>query len=156
MKAKIGLFLSVGVFVGALFSVPFAGAQQKQALIPQANVSYDLSRETVLQGTVVSFSPASKVAPVGARVTLQTASGPIDVHLGSASLLKQSDIFLAPGDSVRIVGQNESMANGNIFVARVLQKGTQSVTLRNSKGIPLSSKRTASVSTAHLRKGVAQ
>jgi hypothetical protein len=140
----------------ALLFAPFSGAQQKQTPVAQANISYDLSRETVLQGIVVSFIASSQLPPMGAHVTIQTASGPIDVHLGNASLLKRSDIFLAAGDSVRIVGENQPYGDGSFFAARILQKGSQSVTLRNSRGIPFLPKRTVTGSRAQIRQGGAQ
>jgi hypothetical protein len=156
MKLKPFLFLGCALTAAALLSAPFAGAQQTPQPAMQANVAYDLRRETVLQGTIISFTANSGVAPTGARATIQTASGPINVHLGNAALLKQSDIILAAGDSVRIVGQNETFGDMNFFAARVLQKGSQSLTLRNSNGIPLSPKRTTSASAAHIRQGGAQ
>jgi hypothetical protein len=156
MRFKIQMFLGCAAFAAALSAAPFSGAQQKQIPVTQANISYDLSRETVLQGTVVSFTASSQVPPLGAHAIIQTASGPVDVHLGNASLLKRSDIFLAAGDSVRIVGENQPYGDGSVFAARVLQKGSQSVTLRNSRGIPLSPKHTASASGARSRQAGAQ
>lgn len=156
MRLKIQMFLGCAAFAAALSAAPFSGAQQKQLPVTQANISYDLSRETVLQGTVVSFTVSSQVPPLGAHAIIQTASGPVDVHLGNASLLKRSDIFLAAGDSVRIVGENQAYADGSFFAVRVLQKGSQSVTLRNSKGIPLAPKHTTPAAGARSRQAGAQ
>jgi hypothetical protein len=156
MKLKIGMCLSCSAIAGALLFAPFSGAQQKSTPAAQANISYDLSRETMLQGTVVSFTANSQIPPLGSHVTIQTASGLVDVHLGSATVLKASDIFLEAGDSVRIVGENQPYGSGSFFAARVLQKGSQSVTLRNSKGIPLSTKRNVNGSSARIRQGGAQ
>lgn len=153
MKLNIRLFVGGAAFAGALICAPFSGAQQKSTQVPQVNISYELNRETVLQGTVVSFTASSQVAPAGAHVTLQTASGPVDVHLGNAALLKQNDIFLAAGDSVRIVGENQPYGTGSFFAARLLQKGNQSAVLRNLNGIPLSPKRAASATGVHVRQG---
>ena len=118
------------------FSAYFTFAQQKPAsTLRQASQS--AVNDTVLEGTVVSYTADSSVAPLGAHVLVQTSSGNIDVHLGKAALIKQSGIYLSPGDSVRIAGSNVPFAGGSIFAARVLQKGSQSVALRNSRGIPL-------------------
>jgi hypothetical protein len=156
MRLKIQMFLGCAAFAGALLAVPFSGAQQKQTSVTQAGISYDLSRETVLQGTVVSFTATSQVPPLGSHVTIQTASGLVDVHLGNATVLKRNDIFLAAGDSVRIAGEDQRYGGGSFFAARVLQKGSQTVTLRNSKGIPLSSKRTVTAVNSRVRPGGAQ
>jgi hypothetical protein len=156
MKLKIQMCWGCAAIAAALFFTPFSGAQQKQTAVAQANISYDLIRETILQGTVVSFTANSQMPPLGSHVTIQTASGPVDVHLGSGALLKSSDIFLAAGDSVKIAGENQQYGGGSFFAARILQKGSQSVTLRNSRGVPLSPKRTVTGSSARLRQGGAQ
>jgi hypothetical protein len=138
MKLKNRLHLGSSIFAIALFSAPFSGAQQNQTLNSQPSSAYDVARETALQGTVVSYTAASTVPPIGPHVTIQTASGVVDVHLGNAQLLKQNGVTLASGDSVDIVGENVSFGHGPaIFFARVLRKGSQTVTLRNVKGIPL-------------------
>ena len=153
MKLNIRLCFGGASLAGILLFPGFSDAQQKQIPVAQANISYDLSRETVLEGTVVSFTSNSKTPPLGSHVTIQTASGPVDVHLGSEALLKSNDIFLAAGDSIRIVGESQPYGGGSFFAARVLQKGSQSVTLRNSNGIPLSPKRKVGGSAIRSHQG---
>ena len=136
MKLKIRWYLGSAAFAVALQSASLAGAQQNQAVVSQASFSYDSSRETQIQGTVVSFTRGSDVAPIGPHATIKTSSGIVDVQLGNADTLKINNVSLAAGDSVKIVGANHNFGNGNVFLARVLQKGNQTVTLRNSKGIP--------------------
>lgn len=145
MKLKIRLYFCGAVFAGALLSAPFSGAQQKPTPTPQLTISYDLNRETLVQGTVVSFAAASTVPPIGPHATIQTSSGIVDVHLGNAAMIKINDMFLAPGDSVKIVGESHDFGNGTIFLARILQKGNQTVTLRNLNGIPLTPRRAGPV-----------
>jgi hypothetical protein len=137
MRLKIRMGLGCAAFAGALVAVSFAGAQQKSTQITQGSFSYDASRETQIQGTVVSFTASSQIAPIGPHATIQTSSGNVDVHLGNADTMKINDMFLASGDSVKIVGASLNFGNGDVFLARVVQKGHQTVTLRNSKGIPL-------------------
>jgi hypothetical protein len=156
MKLNNRLCLGSAAFAGLLFFTPFSGAQQKSTPVAQANISYDLSRETIVQGTVVTFTANSKIAPLGSHVTIQTASGMVDVHLGNEALLKSNDIFLAPGDSVRIVGESQQYGAGSYFAARVLQKGSQSVTLRNSNGILFAPGRRSSGPSTRSRQGGAQ
>lgn len=134
MKLKIRLSLGSAVLAGALLSVSFAGAQQQQTAVAQANTTYDASRETTLVGKVLSYTAESNVPPIGAHVSIQTAYGPVDVHIGSAKLLEQNHFTLAAGDSVRITGEVISFGRSNTFAARIIENGTQSVTVRNSKG----------------------
>jgi hypothetical protein len=111
-------------------------AQQKPEVMAQEN-AYSVSRETSLQGKVVAFSATSSTAPMGAHVQVQTSNGVVDVHLGNAHLLTANHLSLEAGDSVTIVGENLPFDSGTVFAARVIQKGTLSVTLRSKNGIPL-------------------
>ena len=99
--------------------------------------SYDLSREGSLLGTVVKYDSVSTVPPIGAHVLLQTASGQVDVHLGNPRVLQANHFELNPGDSLRIVGESMALGERTIFAARIVQKGTQAVAVRNTRGFPL-------------------
>lgn len=121
---------------GALVLPGIASAQQKTPVI-QTNRAYDVSREVTVQGTVASFTESASAAPLGAHVVVQSASGPVDVHLGDAKLLQARHITLSAGDTVRIIGENLPYGNGTQFFARILQKGTQAVALRGVHGLPL-------------------
>jgi hypothetical protein len=134
MKLKMRLCLGSALIAGGFLAVSFAGAQQQQTSVAPANSFYDLSRETVLQGKVLSYTAESAVPPLGAHASVQTVYGPIDVHIGSAKLLEQKGFTLAAGDSVRITGEVMAFGQGNIFAARIIENGSQSVTVRNTKG----------------------
>src|SRR6202022_255945 len=117
---KLGNRWSIGSawLGGVLFLSTAAMAQQKEAQsVPQTAQGYDVRRETVLQGTVLKYTPASSVAPLGAHVTVQTSSGVVDVHLGSAQLLDANHFTLAAGDSVRIVGESLPYGQASQFFA---------------------------------------
>jgi hypothetical protein len=133
MKLNMRMCLSSAVFAGALLSVTFAGAQQ-QTPAAQSNLTYDMSRETTLTGQVISYTAESSVAPIGAHVSIQTVYGPVDVHLGSAKLLEQKHFTLTAGDSVHVTGEVISVGQGSTFAARIIENGSQSVTVRNTKG----------------------
>jgi len=122
---------------GVLLFSTIASAQQKAQTVPQTKQAYDVSRETVLEGTVLQYTPASSVAPLGPHVTVQTSSGVIDVHLGSARLLEANHFSLAIGDSIRIVGENVAYGTASQFLARVIQKGNQVLAVRSTRGLPL-------------------
>jgi len=153
MKLKIRLYLGSAAFAGVLLSATFAGAQQNQAVVSQASFSYDSSHETQIQGTVVSFTRGSEATPIGPHATIKTSSGIVDVQLGNADRLKINNVSLAAGDAVKIVGANHNYGNGNVFLARVLQKGNQTVTLRNAKGLPLAPRVEGPVKTRSILGG---
>jgi hypothetical protein len=114
-----------------------AGAQQTTQTAAQRNQPYDVSRETVVEGKVLQYTPASSVPPLGPHMTVQTSSGVVDVHLGSSRLLEANNFSLTSGDSVRIVGENVAYGTGSQFLARVIQKGTQVLAVRSARGLPL-------------------
>jgi len=139
MKPFIRFALSCAVLIGlcAVFSRA-AGAQQNAQPVSPTNRAYDIARETVLEGTVLNYTAASTVPPFGARALLQTASGPVDVHLASARFLQVNHFSLNAGDSIRVVGESLSYGEGTSFVARVIQKGQQTLVIRSVRGFPLS------------------
>jgi len=114
-----------------------AYAQQAMPSDAQLLQSYNANREISLVGTVAKFETASATPPMGAHVTLQTASGQVDVHLGNAKVLQANHLALNTGDNVRIIGEPMALGEGTYFAARIVQKGTQAVAVRNAKGIPL-------------------
>ncbi len=136
-RSRILLVVSISILCASA-----ASAQKRPAR--QTAAAYDVSRETVLEGTVLSFTETPATPPLGARLTLQTASGTVDVHLGPPSFLRANQFSLAPGDSVKIVGARVQLRpdlsgqrQASIFVARVIQKGNQSLALRSPRGAPL-------------------
>lgn len=133
MKLKIQLFLGSAAFAVVL-SAPFSGAQQKQTPVAQGNAIYDPSREVALLGTVVSYTAESSLPPSGPHVLIQTSSGNVDVHLGSAAILNLHHLTLSAGDSVRIIGESVAYGGSTMFAARIIQKGLQAISVRNTKG----------------------
>ncbi len=131
-STRTGILLFFAII---LLAASAAFAQRRPA--PQSAAAYDLSRETVLEGTVLSFTEAVATPPLGARVTVQTATGPVDVHLGPAAFLRANQFSLVPGDSVKIAGARVQQRQISMFVARVIQKGNQSLALRSTSGAPL-------------------
>lgn len=134
------LFLTPLFVVSSLFTAAQLRAQDKPASAPHSASSfqaYDLNREQTFVGTVVTYNSSSTTAPAGPRVSLQTPSGLVDVHLGDARLLAVHKFDLQPGDTLRIVGENITYSGGTQFVARIIQKGSQALLLRTFRGFPI-------------------
>jgi hypothetical protein len=139
MKLTIRITTASLLLASSLALCFSAEAQQSAQTAPARLVAYSVSREVSLIGTVVKFEKASNTPPMGAHVLLQTSSGQVDVHLGNVKLLQANHFELNAGDSIRIVGENLAYGEGNIFSARIVQKGAQAVALRNSRGALLTS-----------------
>ncbi len=138
MKPTIRSITTILMLASALSFCLSVSAQQSAQPGAQPDArrvqSYDLSREVSLIGTVVKYDTASSVPPIGAHLTLQTASGQVEVHLGNAKVLQANHLELNPGDSVRIIGEDLAFGSGTIFAARIVQKGAQAVAVRNARG----------------------
>ena len=137
MKSKIRPLLLLYMLAGSLAFCLSASAQQAMSSDAQLLRTYNTTREISLAGTVVKYETASTILPMGAHATIQTASGQVDVHLGNAKVLEANHFVLNPGDNVRIVGEPLAFGEDTYFAARIVQKGTQAVAVRNSKGFPL-------------------
>jgi len=129
---------------------------QQPATAPTARVGeYDVKREGEVVGTVVAFDANSKTAPFGARATLQTSSGVIEVHLGDARLLAANHFSVETGDTLRIVGETLTTGNITLFVARIVQKGTQALAVRTVRGFPIPYVAPRNTQSAAIHRGVA-
>ena len=130
-----------GIALAGMLALTAIGvAQEKPQAAPQgvsAYVRYDVARESVLQGTVVAYTNSSTTPPLGAHVTLQTSSGVVEVHIGNGKLLDANHLTLQPGEALRITGENMAFGPSTIFAARIIQKGSQTVTVRSPHGLPL-------------------
>ena len=100
----------------------------------------------VVQGTVLNYSENSMSRPNEAHVTVQTPTGPVDVHLGPSSYLRSHHFSLATGDSVRFVGAMSSADTGSVLLARIAQKGSQAIAIRSAQGFLLATGATRSLS----------
>ena len=124
----------------AVLAVAPVNGQQSRGIAAKKAAShsaYSLSREVSVQGTVVSFAENSTTPPAGAHVVIQTSAGStVDVVLGDARLLKQNNLTITKGSSIRVVGETIPFGQSTVFVARLVQQGTQIVALRSNNGMP--------------------
>ena len=134
MKPTIRSITTTLMLASALSFCLSVGAQQSAPPDARRVQSYDLIREVFLIGTVVKYDTASSVPPIGAHLTLQTSSGQVEVHVGNAKVLQANHLELDPGDSVRIIGEDLAFGSATIFAARIVQKGTQAIAVRNTRG----------------------
>lgn len=154
MKTIIRLLLLTLMLASSLTLSLSACAQQAMRSDTQLLQTYDANREVSLVGTVVKYENASAVPPMGAHVTIQTASGQVDVHLGNARVLQAGHLELNTGDNVRIIGEPMVLGDGTYFAARIVQKGAQAVAVRNARGFPLTTASTLTQAQKEALRGV--
>lgn len=154
MKSTIRLFSVTLMLASSLVLCLSASAQQPMPSDRQLLQTYNANREISLIGTVVKYESASLTPPIGAHLTLQTASGQVDVHLGNARVLQAAHLELNAGDNVRIVGEPMALGENTYFAARIVQKGVQAVAVRNAKGFPLTPASTLTPAQREALRGV--
>jgi hypothetical protein len=130
------------------------GQQPAAAPAPRAG-EYDVMREREVVGTVVAYAANSKTAPFGARATVQTSSATIEVHLGDPRLLAANHFSIETGDTLRVVGETLTTSNTSLFVARIVQKGTQALAVRTVRGLPVPYVAPRTTQSAAMHRGVA-
>jgi hypothetical protein len=141
-QIAVGAALVLGALAAGMLGAMVSGVVVWGLEIPliaghRSGAAYDVARESVISGKVMQYSSASATPPPGAHITLQTASGTIEVHAGNAKLIEASHISLQAGDAVSVTGENVTFGDSTFFVARVVQKGSQSVAVRSKNGVPL-------------------
>ena len=138
MKHNIRKTIGNAALAVAILLPSASGAQQRNAMVSSRSIAYDVARETIIQGVVVSYTEDSSEPPMGAHVAVQTVGATVDVHLGPATYLRSNHFSLSAGDPVRFVGVSISTKKGNVvFLARIMQSGKQVLTLRSPSGFLL-------------------
>jgi len=137
MKFELTVKVRVAMLGAAILFSSTLIAQERRPPAASRVAAYDQASETAVQGAVLSYTENSEIPPMGAHVTIQTSGGAVDIHLGPASLLQSNGFSLSVGDSARFVGVKVTTDKGNIFLARIAQKGGQSIAIRSLRGFLL-------------------
>jgi len=111
---NVGLFSAFLLLFGNSVCAQQLADRPRQAAM--RTFAYDTTQETVVEGTVLSYTAKSATPPVGTHLILQTAAGAIDVHLGAASFLEANHFSLAKGDSVDNTTNSISRARHAVVV----------------------------------------
>ena len=143
---KIRRMIVLGAAVAMMGAAASAYAQ-RCAYCSGAAPGYDVATETTVSGTVDevrTMTPAGGgrgmamgMSGGGIHLTLSTASGPVDVHVGPASFVASKNVSFAKGDALTVVGASVTVENQSLVVAREIRKEGQVLTLRDQKGFPL-------------------
>jgi hypothetical protein len=132
------LFLKfVGLSAAACLLGSVAFSQQPHSGVPSGKTApgaYNIANDVSLQGTVLKYTENSATPPIGTHVLLQTPSGNVDVHLGDARLLHLAKLTITPGSNIRFVGQMNTQGSRQIFLARLVQVGSQVLAIRSERG----------------------
>ena len=116
----------------------FAQSQATGASAAVAPRMYDSAKEVVLTGTISEVVARPKAGlPLGLHVMVSTAQGQVDVHLGPFWARLAGQKGLVPGATIRVTGANSNFPSGDVFLARLVVVGNETLTIRNPNGIPV-------------------
>jgi len=126
------------VFSGFVSLPAIAQSQNPAGAAPAVPSVYDATKEVVLQGTISSVVTRPKAGlPLGLHLMLETTQGQVDVHLGPYFGSVAAEKGLVPGASLQATGVTSQFKGGNVFLARVIVIGNQTLTIRSQRGFPV-------------------
>jgi hypothetical protein len=100
---------------------------------------YNPQTVETISGEVVKVE---KIKPMrgmsyGIHLVVKTGSGDMDVHLGPAWYIEKQDITVTAGDKVEVKGSKVEIGGTPVIIAAELKKEEDTLTLRDSAGVPL-------------------
>jgi hypothetical protein len=135
VRARFALIGIIG-----LVTLATLAAVAQDAAVSDQRPRYDTATEFTLSGTVQEVREVTGGKGRGGRGTHLIVKGEKEtftVHVGPSSFLAEKKLTLATGDVVDIIGSRVKVADAEVVIAREIRKGTQTVVLRDAKGIPL-------------------
>ena len=73
----------------------------------------------------------------GVHLTLKTAEGEIQVHLGPDSWVDQQKVKIAKGDAITVKGSRITFEGGPAIIAQSVTKAGETLVLRDPDGVPV-------------------
>jgi hypothetical protein len=125
------------ILVLLAIAVSTAVAQRGGGMGPGPRTQYDASKETKITGTIEEIKTMDTMCAAGTHLVVKTETGNVEVGVGPSQFLQEKKLDLKKGDKVEILGaKTQTRRMGEIFVARQITSGDQTLTLRDEKGIP--------------------
>jgi hypothetical protein len=122
------------VIVLFLFAVANVVAEKSKDTGPK----YSVANEVKIKGVVEEVREVPGNFE-GTHLVVKTETATVLVHVAPAAFLKEIDTTFAKGDQVQVVGAKAPNTAGTEeeILAREITVGTNTVTLRDEKGIPV-------------------
>ena len=98
---------------------------------------YNPATEVRVKGTVEEVRQVGRYGGgSGTHIILKTEKEKIEVHLGPTAFVTQSGFTFAKGDQIEVVGSRTKLGDGDVLLAREVQKDSKTLVLRDANGIP--------------------
>ena len=140
---KSSTFRSIFLYGALLAMLSLTLAAQMRRGQGKGMPQYDPKTEVTLSGTIeeVKLMPSPGMKGGGTHLVLNTGTETIDVHAGPTWFLKDHNYTFAKGDHIDVTGSKISVGGSDALIAREIKKGSETMTLRDSQGIPAWSRR---------------
>jgi len=120
-------------------ALPTSAQTNSAVAIHAGPMSYDVSKEITLNGTVSSLLAKPEPGMVmGAHLVIATSSGPVDASLGWFALRGKDALSVSSGQGVAVTGVMKTINNRQVFLARTVKVDGHVFTIRNEHGLALS------------------
>ena len=104
----------------------------------QAAPKYDLATETKLKGTIADLKlPEKGNNKEIAHLTIKAGTDTFDLYLCPKSFMDDMGVSFAKGDEIAFTGSKVKTGEADMILAREVVKGTDTLVLRDAKGVPV-------------------
>ena len=117
-------------------AIPSGWAQKvSSAKAKDTGPKYDVTNEVRIKGVIEDMREVPDFE--GTEFVLKTDTGSVLVHVAPAAFLKEIEASFNKGDEVQVLGAKAPDSTDGEVLAREITVGTNVVTLRDDKGIPV-------------------
>ncbi|PYX85869.1 MAG: hypothetical protein DMG70_02180 [Acidobacteria bacterium] len=128
------LFLAAFVAVLAIDSASAQKSEANTANTPR----YDLKTEAKMKGIVEELKlPAKEREKEAAHLLLKNGTDTLDVYLCPKAFLDDLGVSFKKGDEINLTGSKVKQGAADLILAREVVKGSDTLVLRDDKGIPV-------------------
>ncbi|MBS1778400.1 MAG: DNA-binding protein [Bacteroidetes bacterium] len=127
------------VLLMAVLSLNAAVAQSARQKKYAAARNYDVNTVTILQGVVtkVETQTSGNGINTGVHLIMQASSADIAVHVGPKWYIEKQSFTFSKGDKIKVEGSKVKLNGRWTIIAKKIDKGTETLKLRNDDGTPL-------------------
>jgi len=99
---------------------------------------YDLQNESKTKGIIAEVKlPPKGSEKQAAHLMVKSGESIVDVYLCPGSFLDDMGVSFSKGDEVSLTGSKVKQGDADLFLAREVAKGTDTLVLRDDKGNPV-------------------
>lgn len=103
-----------------------------------SRLAYNMKNEIKIAGVVSSvMDKPERGMMFGSHLFVGTASGTLDVSLGRWAFVGKGAPSISTGQQVEVTGVMKTLNHRQVFLARTLNTGGKTYSLRNEHGIPV-------------------